>query len=150
VPPHQYLRLVFNGYREDPRANITTSTEEVRKSIKTGEKKGPDGKTQDVMETVVAKVTYYRKTKRGFTQSMMTITDANSNAVMQNQEVDGNSSWQQDWASYSGDKRALSTQQVNLCNTRESSPNDQYLYNQAITDLQNNVTGQLKQFYARY
>jgi hypothetical protein len=150
VPPHQYLRIVFNGYREDPRANITTSTEEVKRSIKTGEKKGPDGKPQDIMENVIAKVTYYHKIKRGFSQSVVTITDAGSNAVLQNQNVDGNSAWQQDWASYTGDKRALSSQQVDLCNARESSPSDQYLYNQAITDLQTNLSGQLKQFYSRY
>jgi hypothetical protein len=150
LQPHQLLRLVFNGYREDSRASITTSTEEVKKSIKTGEKKGPDGKMQDITEVVLAKVTYYRKIKRGYSQSVVTITDANSNAILQNQNVDGNSSWQQDWATFSGDKRALSTQQVTLCNTRESSPNDQYLYNQAITDLQNNLTGQLKQFYSNY
>ncbi len=150
VPPHQYLRIVFNGYQEDSRANITTSTEDVKKEIKTGTKKGPDGKDQDVMETVSARVTYFRKTKNGSAFGFFTVTDVASNAVLQNQNVNGNSSWQYDWATYSGDPRALSSSQANLCKLRETSPNDQYLYNQAMSNLQTNLTSQLRSFYSKY
>jgi hypothetical protein len=150
VPPQQYLRIIFNGYQEDGRANITTSSEEAKREIKTGTKKGPDGKDQDVMETVSAKITYYHKTKRGSAHGSFSVTDAASNAVLQNQNVDGSSSWQYDWATYSGDARALSSNQANLCKQRETNPSDQYLYNQAMTNLQSNFSSQLKGFYKQY
>ena len=150
VPPQQYLRIVFNGYREDARANISSSAEDLKRDIKTGEKKGPDGKTQDVMEAVAARITYYHKSKKAVSNTVFTITDASTHAILQNQNIDGNAFWQQDWATYSGDRRALSTTQINLCNTKEAYPNDQYLFNQSINNLQTNLTSQLRSFYSRY
>ncbi len=150
VPPQQYLRLIFNGYEEDARASITTSTEDVKTQVKTGTKKGPDGKDQDVMETVSARVTYFRKTKRGSAHGSFSVTDVASNAVLQNQNVDGNSSWQYDWATYSGDARALSSSQANLCKLRETNPSDQYLYNQAMSNLQSSLASQLKGYYSQF
>jgi hypothetical protein len=150
VPPHQYLRIIFSSYQEDSRANITTSAEEVKREIKTGTKKGPDGKDQDVMETVTAKVTYFHKTKRASAQGSFSVTDAASNAVLQNQNIDGGAVWQYDWAAYTGDVRALSSNQVNLCKQRETNPSDQFLYNQAMSNFQSNLGGQLKGFYNQY
>ncbi|NOT73322.1 MAG: hypothetical protein HOP08_00240 [Cyclobacteriaceae bacterium] len=150
VPPHQNLRIIFNGYREDPQASITTSTEEVKKDVKTGEKKGADGKTQDIMTNVAAKITYYRKVKRATSSAMMSITEVSSDAILQNQSVDGNVAWQYDWATYSGDIRALNTNQVNLCKLKESYPAEQYLYNQSMSSLKTNLSSQLRSFYSQY
>lgn len=150
VPPHQYLRLVFNGYRDDGAARITSSTENLSREIKTGEKKGPDGKTVDIMSTVTAKIVYYRKYKSARSSSMLTITDAASQGVLQSQAVEGRSSWQQDWATYTGDIRALSSNQQNLCKQREQGPNDKDLYNQAMQNLQTNLEQALRGFYSKY
>lgn len=150
VPPHQYLRIVFNNYLQDPQPTLTRSTEETKKSIKVGEKKGADGKPVDVMETVTAKVTYYRKSQRASANATFMITDVKSNAVLQQQNIVGNSSWQQDWATFTGDARALSANQQSLCRARESYPNQQDLFNQAIRNLENNLGSQLKSFYASY
>lgn len=150
VPPHQLLRVVFNGYREDGSARITSNTENVTKDIKTGEKKGPDGKMVDVITQISAKVVYYRKTKSGMASSMLTITDASSMAVLQNEQIEGRSNWQYDWATYTGDVRALSSNQVNLTKLKEVSPNDRELYNQALRNLENNLQQNLKSFYSQY
>ena len=150
VPPQQYLRIIFNNYQEDSRFSITTSTEELKKDVKTGTKKGPDGKDVDVMQTVTAKVTYFHKTKRAVAQASFNVVDASSNGMLQNQNVDGVSSWQYDWAIYTGDARALTQNVVNLTKLRESIPNEQYLFNQAMTNLQSNLASQLKSFYSQY
>lgn len=150
VPPHQYLRLVFNGYREDGAARITSSTENLSREVKTGEKKGADGKTVDVMTTVTAKITYYRKVKSARSASMLTITDASTQAVLKSETIEGRSNWQQDWATYTGDIRALSGNQQNLCKQRESAPNDKDLYNQAMRNLESNLEQALRGFYNRY
>ncbi len=149
VPPHQNLRIIFTGYREDP-ASVTTSKEDLKRDIKTGEKKGADGKTQDIMETVTARITYFHKVKQAVSNASTTITDVSSNGVLQNQSIDGNAQWQYDWATYTGDIRALTAPQQTLCKQRETNPADQYLYNQAMTNLQNNLSSQLKSFYSKY
>jgi hypothetical protein len=45
---------------------------------------------------------------------------------------------------------ALSANQQSLCRAREGYPNPQDLFNQAIRNLENNLGGQLKSFYASY
>jgi len=150
VPPHQVMRIIFNGYREDNQASITVSNEDLKRDIKVGEKKGPDGKTQDIMETVAARITYYHKTKRSTSDAMVTITEVSSNSVLQNQNISGNANWQADWATYAGDARALSSSQATLCRQKETYPADQYLFKQAIGNLQNNLSGDLKSFYNNY
>jgi len=150
VPPHQLLRIVFNGYREDGSAKTTTSQETLSKDVKTGEKKGPDGKMQDVMTTVTAKITYYRKVKSSRSASMVTITDAATQGVLQSETVEGRASFQADWATYTGDVRALNSSQQSLCKAKETFPNDRDLYNQSMRNLEANLERELKSFYSRY
>lgn len=150
VPPHQYLKIVFNGFREDALANISSSTENLQKDVKTGEKKGADGKTQDVMQTVTAKITYFRKTKNARSNATFTVSDAATNAILQNETIDGNVAWQHDWAIYSGDIRALSTSQQNLSKQKEAYPNERDLFNQSMRDLERNLGRQLQNFYGSY
>ena len=102
------------------------------------------------METVSAKITYFHKVKRANSNATTTITEVSSNAVLQSQSIDGGAQWQADWATYSGDIRALSASQQTLCKQRETNPGDQYLYNQSMTNLQNNLSAQLKAFYSKY
>ena len=150
VPPHQYLKLAFTGYRIDSRPTTSSRTENLQKDVKVGEKKLADGKTQDVMETVKATLTSYTKTKNSASNATLTVTDAKTNAILQNNSIDGNSRWQSDWATYKGDARALSGDQANLCKRGETNPDDQSLYNQAMANLKNNVFQQLHHFYDRY
>jgi len=149
VPPHQYLRIIFNGYQEN-RPAYTNTSENLSKQIKTGETKGPDGKIQDVMTTVTAQVVYYRKTITVNSNASVTITDAANNTVLQNMNVDGPLSWNSDWATYKGDSRALSGNASNLIQRKETFPNEQDLFNQAMRNLQGNLGQQLKSFYAQY
>jgi len=150
VPPQQYLRIIFNDYREDGQATITTSNEELRKDIKVGEKKGADGKPQDILETAIARVTYYHKSKRANCNATFTVTDGTTNAILQDQNVIGSSAWQQDWATFTGDSRALNSSQQNLIRAKEGYPNSQDLFNQAMRNLESNLSSQLRSFYSKY
>ena len=150
VPPHQNLKIIFVSFQEDSRATITTTSEELKRDIKVDEKKGADGKTQDVMQTVTAKVTYFHKTKRASSNGTFTISDVSTGAILQNQNIDGNASWQYDWATYTGDIRALNTSQQNLSKLKETSPGDRFLFNQSMSNLQANLGSQLKSFYSKY
>lgn len=150
LPPHQFLRIVFNGYREDGAARVTSRSEVVTRDVKTGEKKGPDGKMQDVMTKVESKITYYTKIKTARSAAMLTITDASTQAVLETENIEGRSTWQYEWASHTGDVRALSSSQQGLIKLKEVSPNDTDLYNQAMRNLEANLRNKLKGFYSRY
>lgn len=150
VPPHQYLRVIFNNYRIDNQPQFSSRTENLQRDVKVGEKKLPDGKMQDVMETVKATIVYYTKTKRATSNATITITDASNNAILLNNTVEGNSQWQHTWATFKGDSRALNNDQLNLTKRGDANPNDQNLYDQAISNLKNNVSNQLSNFYSRY
>jgi hypothetical protein len=150
VPPQQYLRIVFNGYRLDNQTMNSSRNESLQKDVKVGEKKGADGKPQDVMETVKGTITYYTKTKRASCNATITVTDATTNAILQNNTVEGNSQWQYTWATYKGDVRALNTDQLNMTKRTEAVPDDQALFKQSITNLEQNVSNQLRGFYNKY
>lgn len=149
VPPEQYLRVIFTGYQQN-RPSVSTRTEELTKQVKTGEQKGPDGKMQDILTTVSAKVTYFHKTVGADGYASVTITDAASNSVLQNLNISGPVNWTWDWATYSGDGRALSGNAATFVQRKETFPNDQELFNQAIRNLQANIGQQLKSFYSQY
>ena len=150
LKPHQVLRIVFNGFYQDNRAMISSRNENIERSIKVGEKKMPDGKAQDIMETVKATLTIFTKVKNARSEAMVTVTDVATNGYLQNNQVQGNARWQYDWATFKGDQRALNGDQLNLCKRSESFPNDNDLYNQAMNRLQENLTQQLRGFYSRY
>jgi hypothetical protein len=149
VPPHQYLRVIFNNYQEN-RPNITTRVEDLSKQIVVGQTKGSDGKMVDQTQTVTAQVVYYHKSIIADSRASVTITDAKTNSTLQNLNVDGNYNWQYDWAICRGDSRALSSNAASLCGRKETYPAEQDLFNQSVRNLQSNVGQQLKSFYSQY
>jgi len=149
VPPQQYLRIIFNGYQET-RPYVSTRTETQTRQIVVGQVKGSDGKMVDQTQAVSVNVTYYHKTITGSTEAGVTITDAGSNAQLQNIFVNGTYNWEYDWATYSGDSRALSGNASSWVQRRETFPNPQDIYNQTLRTLQNNLSQQLKSFYSQY
>lgn len=153
VPPQQYLRIIFNGYQQDFRPTVSSRSEEQTKQIKVGETKGPDGKPKDVMETVKAKVTFYTKRLSANSTANVTITDAANNSTLQQLQVNGGSDWNYDWATFSGDGRALGGSAPSLVQRKEVSPTEQdvkNLYSQSMSNLRSNLGQQLKSFYAQY
>jgi hypothetical protein len=150
VPPQQYLRVIFNNYQQN-RPNITTTTEEQSKQIVVGQTKSADGKTTiDQTQAVTAQVVYYHKSITANSLASVTITDAKTNTILQNLNVDGNVNWQYDWAVYRGDSRALSSNAAALIQRRETYPTEQDLFNQSVRNLQTNLGQQLKSFYSQY
>jgi hypothetical protein len=149
IPPNQYLRVIFTGFQQN-RPSITTRNENIAKQIKTGEKKGPDGKMQDILQTVSTNVVYFHKTVTCDAYATVTITDASNNSILQSLNISGPVNWTSDWATHQGDQRALGGTVLSMIQRRETFPNDQDLFNQAIHNLQSNLGQQLKSFYNQY
>ena len=150
VPPHQMLRIIYKGFDVDRGARTTSSSENLSKEIKTGEKKLPDGKVEDIKQTVTAKITYYHKSRGARQMAMFSITDASTSGVLQTQEVTGTATWEMDWATFSGDSRALSSSQQNLCKKKETNTTDEELFRQSMNNLQSDLSNQLQSFYRSY
>jgi hypothetical protein len=149
VPPQQILRIVFNNYQQF-RPSITTRSENVSRQIVIGQTKGADGKTQDQLQTVTASVTYFHKSVGATSYANVAVTDYSSNSALQNLNIEGTTTWEYDWATFTGDSRALTGNAPNLIQRRETFPNEQDLFNQSIRNLQTNLSQQLKSFYSQY
>src|SRR5258706_2494796 len=149
IPPNQNLRVVFTGFQQN-RPAISTRSENDARQIKTGEQKGPDGKMQDILQTVNASVLYLHKTVTADAYASVSITDASNNSVLQSLNISGPVNWTHDWATYQGDVRALTGNAANLIQRKEVNASDQDLFNQAIRNLQSNLGQQLKSFYSQY
>jgi hypothetical protein len=149
VPPQQYLRIIFNGFQQN-RPNTTVRSENLSKQVVVGQTKGADGKLVDQVQTVTAQVTYYHKSFTADSHANVTITDAKTNSILQSLNIDGNVTWEYDWAIYQGDPKALSSNASTLSQRRETFPSDQDIFNQSIRNLQSNLSQQLKSFYSQY
>ncbi|HLZ15637.1 MAG TPA: hypothetical protein VKQ08_01280 [Cyclobacteriaceae bacterium] len=149
VPPQQYLRIIFNNYQQN-RPYVSTRSESLSKQIVLGQTKGSDGKMQDQLQTVTAEVIYFHKSLTASSYANVSITDATTNAALQNLNIEGEVNWEYDWATFRGDSRALSGNASALVQRREAFPTDQDLFNQSIRNLQNNLGQQLKSFYSQY
>ncbi len=150
VPPQQLLKIIFNGYQQNNRPIITTTNETQSRQIVVGQTKGADGKMVDQLQTVTAQITYFNKTISANSSANVTITDTESNAVLQSLNIDGPYNWQYNWATFQGDSRALSGNAASLAQRKEVWPNGQDLFNQSIRNLQSNLGQQLRSFYSQY
>ena len=148
-PIDQNLKLVYRGCSVPQNSSTSSSSEEVEKDVKVGEKT-VNGKKEDVLEKVKAKVTTYSRSFRVDSYSMIQITDIKAGTTLLNNEVDGSASWQYSWATYSGDTRALSNSQKELTKKKEAYPDRDDLANKARQNLLSNLSGQLRSFYSKY
>jgi hypothetical protein len=113
----QYLELVVNGYSESL-PSISKQTQEVKDSIKTGEKK-VNNVTIPIYKDVSAKVTTFTKTVRGIGTMTLSVADGSSKAVIRSIPIRSEQTWTSEWAVYTGDVRALSKNLKELANRRE-------------------------------
>lgn len=148
-PIDQNLKLVFRGSSIPQSASTSSSSQEVEKDIKTGEKL-VNGKKEPIYEKAKAKVTTYTKSISAESIAFIQISDLKAGSKLADQSVTGVSTWSYQWASYSGDQRALNDSQKSLVGKKETSPSTDQLVEKARQDLLNNLTNQLKNFYSKY
>lgn len=144
----QYLKVVLRAYSEG-RPSIANRSETIVDSVKSGEKTVNGIKTP-TYQKVTAKIFYYDKTVVAQGEVGVTIVDNKNGATLKNSIVSGVYNWQSNWASYTGDIRALNAQQKKLCEKRESSPPASELLNKVKVELDKNLKGDLRGFYSRF
>lgn len=121
--PDQILNINF----EDFVVGETHSKERVEKmesdSIKIGEVKLNSRTTKDVYGTVKAVVTINRMEviSKGFIN--LTIEqNGNSKEVLISEDIAGQYVWFNEWGNYNGDDRALTKEQIDICNQKRINP----------------------------
>ncbi|WP_425389846.1 hypothetical protein [Ekhidna sp.] len=110
-----------------------------------------DGETKDVYGTVEAEYTEYAKylDSRGLLD--MKIYDARTNKVLLQRKMPGEYQWLSEWASFNGDKRALSREQLAKINLKEApSPPPQFLFEQFCSPIYDQAVGHIRRFYRNY
>ncbi len=119
-------------------------------SVKTGSAT-VEGKKVDVFGKVYAELTLNRKVVVSRGLLSMLIKDFKTGRVLQKREFPGEFTWVNEWASYNGDERALTKEQLALCSKKEDlPPPPQQLFVEFCKPIYDQVTSEVKRFYSKY
>jgi hypothetical protein len=146
----QILRLQFDDFTVG-NVNLKEKEETVSKdSVKVGETK-LEGKVIPVYNTVKAKLTTYRKEITSNGLFSMMVIDGKTNGILSTKKFNGEYVWVSTWGHFNGDERALTAQQLKLCNQKETQPPQaQDLFLEFTKPIYNQLTLSLNTFYASY
>ncbi len=146
----QILRIQFDDFTVG-NTNLTQKEETISKdSVIVGEVV-VDGKKIPAYNTVKAKLVTFRKEVVSQGLLSMIVVDANTNGVLSHQKFNGGYTWVSNWATFSGDDRALSPQQLAMCKQRETQPPvPQDLFLEFTRPLYNQLIPGIKRFYNAY
>ncbi|SNS49402.1 hypothetical protein SAMN05421640_0383 [Ekhidna lutea] len=110
-----------------------------------------EGVTRDAYGTVEAEYTEFSKylDSRGLLD--MKIFDARTNKILFQRKMSGEYRWLSEWASFQGDKRALSNEQLLRSKQREApAPPPQFLFEQFCAPIYDQAVGHIRSFYRGY
>lgn len=146
----QILKIAFDDFSV---GNIKLSEKEetvTKDSVKVGETT-VNGKKYPVYNTVKAKLTTYRKEVSSNGLLSMIVVDAKTGGVLSHKKFNGEYVWFSSWARYNGDERALTDQQLKLCNSKETSPPaNQDLFLEFTRPIYNQLVPGIRGFYQAY
>jgi hypothetical protein len=128
-----------------------TMIEVSRDSVEVGTVTLSDGTKQKVYNTVKAKLTTYRREIISNGVLDVTIIDFPMDQVVSQRKFPGQFIWFTEWSNFNGDERALSKDQLALCNKKPvPPPGPQALFVEFTRPIYNQLTPFLKNFYRKY
>jgi ribosomal protein L21 len=151
LKPDHVVRLEFLDFVVGE-TNVQTDRYEVtsKDSVKVGTTK-VNGKNQDVYGKVKARITKSRKVVRSRGVMLLEIYDFRSNKTLLKEELPGEFTWVNEWASYNGDERALNKEELLLTQRREElPPAPQQLFIEFCKPIYDQFTSRVKRFYDKY
>lgn len=150
--PHadQIMRLQFDDFSVGNSVLKEKEETVTKDSVKVGEAK-IEGKTVPVYNTVKAKLTTYRKEIISNGMLSMVVVDAKTNGILTTRKFNGQHVWVSQWARFNGDERALSDQQIKICQAREQQPpHAQDLFLEFTRPIYNQLVPAVRSFYQNY
>lgn len=151
LKPDQVVRLEIIDFVVGE-TNISTDRQNVtsRDSVKTGEAT-INGKKVPVYGKVNATIIKSRKAVRSRGLLSMEIFDYQTNKTLLREEIPGEFTWVNEWASFNGDERALTTSELNMTRNREQlPPPPQQLFIEFTKPIYDQVTSRIRRFYDKY
>ncbi|MDR3134158.1 MAG: hypothetical protein LBU42_09115 [Prevotellaceae bacterium] len=152
LQPDQRIRLRFLDFVVGQLRESKHTREVTRDSVATGTYKDAKGEEYTVYGTVKAKLTTHtvELSSSGLLEAAI-INDA-SNTVLSQHRFPGAYVWSDSWASFNGDERALSRQELNLCKRSEPSPAPppQELFVQFTVPIYADLTRFIQNYYRSY
>lgn len=151
LKPDHVVRLEFLDFVVGE-TNVQTDRYEVtsKDSVKVGTTK-VNGKNQDVYGKVKARITKSRKVVRSRGVMLLEIYDFRSNKTLLKEELPGEFTWVNEWASYNGDERALNKEELMLTQRQEElPPAPQQLFIEFCKPIYDQFTSRVKRFYDKY
>ncbi|MBL3655729.1 hypothetical protein [Fulvivirga sediminis] len=147
----QYLRLQFDDFTVGE-THIFKNTETFSKdSVKVGTAKLDDGSSVDVFNTVKAKMTTWKKEVISKGLFSMQVYDAHTNAILVHNKFNGEFVWVSKWGSYNGDERALTEDQIKICNNEEViPPPPQDLFIEFTRPIYDQLVSSVNTYYNRF
>ncbi|WP_286748249.1 MULTISPECIES: hypothetical protein [unclassified Roseivirga] len=148
IRPDHILSLEFDDFVLGQTLVESKTKELKRDSVIVGQYKDKDGVSHDVYGTVKANFTTYRKTLASTGILNFEIRDAYSNQVLIQRKLGGEDIWQYEWASFNGDERALTKEELRMTKLKEvPPPAPQELFAAFIDRIYDQVLGQVRQLY---
>ncbi len=151
LKPDQVVRLEIIDFVVGE-TNVSTDRQNVmsRDSVKTGEAT-VNGKKVPVYDKVTATIIKSRKVVRSRGLLSMEIFDYQTNKTLSREEIPGEFTWVNEWASFNGDERALTTSELNMTRNREQlPPPPQQLFIEFSKPIYEQVTSRIRRFYDKY
>ncbi|HNP16876.1 MAG TPA: hypothetical protein PKL31_00475 [Fulvivirga sp.] len=147
----QYMRLQFDDFVVGE-THTEKNTETVSKdSVKVGSVTLEDGTKVDAYNTVTAKITTFKKQVVSKGLFSMQILDANTKAVLNHRKFTGEYVWFTQWGSFNGDERALTDEQLAICQNREvPPPQPQFLFIEFTRPIYDQLVTAVNSFYGNY
>lgn len=147
IRPDQILRLSFDDFIVG-QTYVKEKVEKMKRdSVLIGESRA-NGK---VYATVTATLTVFDKQVSSSGLLAMTIVDYQTNKIIRQQRLPGTFVWQDSWASYKGDDRALTNQQLQMTKRRELlPPAPATLFVEFTKPIYAQLVDEISSFYNRY
>lgn len=148
--PHQYIVLNFEDFSVGNSTETSNTIDVKRDSVIVGTVK-VEGKTYNTYNTVTAKFTTYRQEIKSGGILSLRIVDALSNGIIQQRNLTGQYVWATNWYTYRGDERALTNEQIKLCNQKRLiPPSHQDLFIEFTKPIFSQASSFIRSAYSKY
>lgn len=146
--PDHLLFMQFDDFVLGQSQIVSKTVEVKRDSVIVGQYKDQEGVEHDVYGSVKADFTKNQKTLVSAGILNFEIRDAYTNKVLTNRKIQSEDVWQHEWASFNGDERALTKDELKMSKQRElMPPGPQALFISFIDRIYGQVEGNIRQFY---
>ncbi|SFH13602.1 hypothetical protein [Pedobacter insulae] len=147
IVPDQIMRLRFDDFV----VGQTYVKERVEKLAKDSVKIGESRASGPIYGTVKATLSIFDKKVASSGLLDMTVIDYNSNKVVRQRKLTGTYVWEDQWASYKGDERALTKHQLAISKRKEvMPPSPGALFVEFTKPIYSQLISEISSFYNNY